>query len=49
MGTLVGGGKSSAKHRRMAVESSQWESVTFKAKISKSSDKVSYQVIQARS
>ena len=29
----------------MAVESSQWEYVTFKAKISKTSDKVLYQVI----
>ena len=43
MGTFVGS-KSSVRHRRMAVESSQWEYVTFKAKISKTSDKIFYQV-----
>ena len=44
MGTFVDG-KSPARHRRMAVGSSQWEYVTFKAKISRTSDKVLYQVI----
>jgi len=42
---MLVGSKPSARHRRMAVESSQWENVTFKAKISRTSDKVSYQVI----
>ena len=44
MGTFVDS-ESSARHRRIAVESSQWEYVTFKAKISRTSDKVLYQVI----
>lgn len=47
MGTFVDS-KSSARHPRMAVESSQWEYVTFKAKISRKSDKVFYQVIISR-
>lgn len=46
MGTFVDS-KSLARHRRMAVESSQWEYVTFKAKISKTSDKVLYQLYMA--
>jgi len=44
MGTFVDS-KSSARHKRVALESSQWEHVTFKAKISRTSDKVIYQVI----
>jgi len=44
MGTFVDS-KSSARHKRMALEFSQWEHVTFKAKISRTSDKVIYQVI----
>lgn len=47
MGTFVDS-ESSARHPRMAVESSQWEYVTFKAKISRTSDKVFYQVIISR-
>ena len=48
MGTFVGS-ESSARHRRITVESSQWEYVTFKAKISRTSDKVLYQVITGSS
>ena len=36
--------KSSARHKRGAVGSSQWEYVKFKAKITKTADKVLYQV-----
>lgn len=43
MGTFVDS-ETSARHRRMAVEKSQWEFVTFKAQIRKTPDKVFYQV-----
>lgn len=42
-GLLVHDG-SSARHQREAAGSSQWEKVKFKAKISKTADKVLYQV-----
>ena len=47
MGAFVSG-ESSSRHRRMAVEKSQWEFVTFKAKISRTSNKVFYQVGRIR-
>jgi len=37
--------KSSARHKRGAVGSSQWEYVKFKAKITKTADKVLYQLL----
>ncbi|KAJ7378174.1 hypothetical protein OS493_024119 [Desmophyllum pertusum] len=48
MGTFVDS-HSSVRRRRMSVESSQWEFVTFKAKISKASNKVLYQLLMVPS
>ena len=45
MGLIVHDSSSTARHKRDAGKSSQWEYVTLKAKISKTTDKVLYQVI----
>ena len=44
LGNLVHA-SSSAKHKRGTLQSSQWEYVTFKAKITKTTNKVLYQVL----